>query len=111
MRHLTEARPMLLPALAAGAPLATAASQSLATRIERVREGTVRMEYAARGGLCGDGEDQVRSGRTTYLLPWNSIRTDDRFRGPCYDGPVRVEMERERGETTRLRVHVGGRWS
>ena len=110
MSIFLEARRLLVACMAAGAPLATATAQSLASRIERVRDGEVRLEYAAREGLCGDGEDQVRTGRTTYLLPFNGRYINDRFPGPCYDGPVRVELLREGGETTRLRVHVGGRW-
>ena len=87
-----------------------AEAQTLATRIEAVRDGTVRLTYASRPGLCGDGKDAVQSGQVIVVFPsmFGYGRTDS---GVCFTGPVRVAIGRSEGETVSLRVHVGGRWN
>lgn len=98
---------------AVGAALATAPAparaQGVASRIEAVRDGTVRMHYAARSGVCGDGENVIRDGRTTWVLPDNITYGDSRLER-CDFGPLRVEVRRAGGRTTAVRVHVGGAW-
>jgi hypothetical protein len=91
------------------APTALGA-QSLARRIDDVRDGTVQFTYAARSGLCGDGRDAVRTGRTLVVLPsmFGYGRSD---MDVCVAGPVRVAIGRSRGESVSYRVHVGGRWT
>src|SRR5690349_25078475 len=89
----------------------TVLAQPLGHQIERVREGTVRLTYAARPGLCGDGREAIRSGSSFIVLPSNigygrSDRTDI-----CFAGPVRVAIGRRDGESVSYRVHVGGRWN
>lgn len=88
----------LLTLLALGAP--ALAAQSLASRIEAVREGTVRLSYAAREGVCGDGQHNITygSGRRGEWI------------GSCAHGPVRVVVERDGGRTTDIRTYVGGAW-
>jgi hypothetical protein len=85
-------------------------AQTLAQRIDAVREGTVRLTYASRPGLCGDGKDAVQSGPVIVVFPsmFGYGRTDS---GVCFTGPVRVAVGRSDGETVSLRVHVGGRWN
>lgn len=95
--------------LAALASATAAGAQPLAARIAAVRDGTVRLTYAARSGVCGDGRDVVRDGDNTYTL--ESLST---FRNAelshCEFGPVRAEIVRADGGTDRIRLHVGGRW-
>lgn len=89
---------------------ATADAQSLARRINAVRDGTVRMSFASRPGVCGDGRETVRSGQALVVFP--SMFSYGRSEmSVCFTGPVRVAIGRADGETVSLRVHVGGRWS
>lgn len=92
-------RAMLLLGLALGGVPGLAA-QSLASRIEGVKEGTVRMSYAAREGVCGDGEHNI-----TY-----SAGRRGEWVGHCAHGPVRVVVQRDGGRTTDIRTYVGGAW-
>lgn len=98
-----------LAALVALVPSALAA-QSLARRVDDVRDGTVRFSYAARSGLCGDGRDAVRSGSVMTVLP-SMFGYGHSDMDVCFTGPVRVAIGRARGETVSYRVHVGGRWN
>ena len=81
----------------------SAAAQSLAGRIAAVRDGTVRMSFAARPGVCGDGRGSVciRNDAGT----WN-----DRPR-VCMAGPIRVSIGRSENQTVSVRTRVGGPWT
>ena len=92
-------RAMLLLGLALGLVPGLAA-QSLASRIEGVKEGTVRMSFAAREGVCGDGE---------HSITYGSGRRGE-WVGSCAHGPVRVVVQRDGGRTTDIRTYVGGAW-
>ena len=92
-------RAILLLGLALGGVPGLAA-QSLASRIEGVKEGTVRMSYAAREGVCGDGEHNITS----------SAGRRGEWVGSCAHGPVRVVVQRDGGRTTDIRTYVGGAW-
>ena len=95
--------------LLAVAPSALA-GQSLVRQIDRVRDGTVQLTYAARPGLCGDGRETVRAGSAIAVLP-SMFGNGHSDRDVCFSGPVRVAVGRSNGETVSYRVHVGGRWS
>jgi HEAT repeat protein len=86
------------------------AGQSVVRRIDRVRNGTIHLSYAARSGLCGDGRETVRFGSAIVVLPsmYGRGHSDNDI---CFTGPVRAEIGRTDGETVSYRVHVGGRWS
>jgi hypothetical protein len=85
-------------------------AQSLGRQIDRVREGTVRLTYASRPGLCGDGRETIRTGPAIIVLP-NMFGYGRSDMDVCFAGPVRVAIGRSNGETISYRVHVGGRWS
>ena len=89
---------------------ATLSGQSFVRQIERVRNGTVQLTYAARPGVCGDGRETVRSGSAIVVLPsmYGRGRSD---MDVCFAGPVRVAIGRSDGEAVSYRVHVGGRWA
>ncbi|HEX7050761.1 MAG TPA: HEAT repeat domain-containing protein [Longimicrobiales bacterium] len=74
------------------------AAQSLASRIAAAPDGTVRMSFAARPGVCGDGRNIVTQRRTA---DWES---------DCESGPVRVVLAVRDGTVTHVRTYVGGRW-
>ena len=90
-------------ALAAAAP--SLAAQSVAQRVDAVREGTVRLSYAARPGVCGAGDGGVSiTGRHGDGGQYWGARV-------CETGPVRVSIGRAEGGTVSVRKYVGGRWS
>jgi hypothetical protein len=93
----------------------SAAAQSTGTvdaQVERVRTGTVRMTFAARDGVCGNGMSwyRTRSGSfsgTVINGNWSGARDVE---ASCERGPVRLVIVRKDGETTELRSYVGGTW-
>lgn len=93
---------------AAGGSLA---AQSLASRVAAVREGTVRFEYAAREGVCGNGRGNIsiRSDRGTTSWGTSSTRARE-WEDDCEPGPVRVALDVDGGRVTDVRAYVGGRW-
>ncbi len=111
MRRLTAGRIALL-ATCAGAlagPSVAYAQGTVGSRVDAVRDGTVRLSFAARSGVCGNGNHWYRApaGGGTSYNNWNGSR-DVQFE--CDPGPVRLVVVRANGETTELRTHVGGRW-
>ena len=89
-----------------------AGAQSIASRVARVSNGTVRMTFAAKPGICGSGNSIMHSsgrGRTTWGDNWNTSR-DVEWQSDCSLGPARVVLDRRGGELTDLRFYVGGRW-
>lgn len=92
-------------------PLSTTSAQgNLASRVEAVRDGTVRLSFGARDGVCGNGGSWYRSrpgSGTTSYNNWNGNR-DVEFL--CDPGPVRLVVVRVAGVTKELRTSVGGRW-
>jgi hypothetical protein len=92
------------------------AAQSLASRIAAAPDGEVRLAFAAREGVCGDGRTFIRDrNRDDYI----SFEADDshwkgrtRWRDrPCEDGPVRVALKVRGGAVRSVRTYVGGAWS
>jgi HEAT repeat protein len=76
-------------------------AQSVGRRIEAIGQGTVRITFAARPGVCGNGEHNIQ------------VRSSDRrdeWEGECEAGPVRVAIDRSGGKTVAIRSYVGGRW-
>ena len=101
-------------ALCAGTSIATAqttatqtTAEQLAARIDAVRNGTVRLSFDAREGVCGNGSSWSRHRPGTVMSFGNA--TQD-IEAVCDHGPVRVVVVRDGGVTTDLRVYVGARW-
>ncbi|MCC6244374.1 MAG: HEAT repeat domain-containing protein [Gemmatimonadaceae bacterium] len=88
-------------------------STNLQARIARVSNGTVRLAFKAREGVCGNGMSWYRMrGPNTYSGTvingnWSSMRDVE---ATCERGLVRVVVVRTNNETTELRYTVGGRW-
>lgn len=99
--------------LVLSSPLAAASaqSQSLGSRIDAVRDGRVRMTFAAGVGVCGNGNSWYRSrdgGRSgQFNGMWNG---GNDVENNCEQGPVRLVVVREGGDTKEIRTYVGGRW-
>ena len=103
----TAARILAVLALAASAN-----AQTVAGKVARVANGTVRLSFAARPDICGSGNSIRHSnsrGRTTWGDNWNSSR-DVEWDVDCDMGPGRVVVEKRGGEIADLRFYVGGRW-
>lgn len=96
----------------------TALGQDLASRIDAApADATVRFTYAAKPGVCGNGDNiswndddedephtRVRRNGRTYISSGRNRWMD----GDCEVGPVRIELTRRNGDITRTRVRVGG---
>jgi len=102
--------------LAAPARDADAQGGNVGSRIEAVQNGTVRLVFAPRPGVCADGMNwyTIRSGNMSSMYGTfynNSGGYNSRdVEVTCQTGPVRLVVVREQGETKQLRTYVGGRW-
>lgn len=94
------------------------AQSTLADRIRSVKNGTVRLSYAVRDGICGDGATFIRDrarGENNYMTFSDNGNTRS-FGGrgwrdrPCEPGPARVAFIKDDGSVTRTRLYVGGEW-
>ena len=90
-------------------------AQNLARRLAGVKNGTVRMSFAARDDICGYANGittRVReSGQTRGDWNWNGNRSEDVvYDNECSEGPARVVAHFENGQLTRIHTYVGGRW-
>ena len=83
------------------ASLGTPAEGQIADRVNAVRDGSVRMSFAAREGVCGWG------GNVRVV---SNTRSSDDWESDCQGGPVRVVLVRRDGETTDIDTYIGGRW-
>jgi HEAT repeat protein len=91
------------------------AQSNLADRILGVKDGTVRLAYAVREGICGDGEtfirDRSRGENNVSFDEGNSRYYSRGWRErPCEPGPARVAFLKSGGMITRVRLYVGGSW-
>jgi HEAT repeat protein len=95
---------------AAGAPRARAQSgDAIARRVTSVANGEVRMTYASRPDVCGDGRDAVSLNSTTYS---NSSMSFGRWSNMnCVHGPARVSITMRDREIVAIHPHVGGAWA
>jgi len=89
-----------------------APAQSIASKVARVSNGSVRMSFTAKPGMCGSGNSiwhDAGGGRTTWGNNRNRAR-DVEYEEDCSRGPGRIVIDRRDGEITDLRFYVGGRW-
>ena len=113
-----NAKRMAAAACAAGAMVLTAAlpAQSIARRVAQVKDGTVRMSYASRSDVCGNGAGNISTGNgrsRNYSSNGSSTITTSRhneWEDECEAGPVRVAIDIADGKPIALRAYVGGRW-
>jgi len=100
-------KPVLAAAcgLAAMTVAAALPAQSIARRVGAVRDGTVRMSFASRSDVCGNGSGNI----STRGNGRSSIRHNE-WEDECESGPVRVAIDVADGKPIALRTYVGGRW-
>jgi hypothetical protein len=102
---------------------AAASAQDIAGRVRDVRNGTVRLTFAAKLGVCGDGESFIstrgwsddgdsrtifRDGHGSYSITTGSGNGQDWRK--CEEGPVRVALEVDNGAVIDVRTFVGKAW-
>jgi len=95
-----------------------AAAQRLGARVAAAPDGIVRLSFAARPGVCGDGRQVIafdctdgRCGRRGGEHTITFDRSDgDEVEYACEPGPVRVSLTVRTGRVQSLRTYVGGRW-
>ncbi len=99
--------------LAAG----SATAQGLAAHIAAAPDGRVRLSFAARPGVCGNGRNVIslecsrgQCGRQTFTFDRAWEGEGDEVEYDCEPGPVRVSLTVRGGEVRALRTYVGGRW-
>ena len=81
-------------------------AQSLANRINVVREGRVSFTFAAREGVCGNGRSFISIGSDVHIGSY-SFSSDGRTSEPCQRGPVRVVLDRADGGVIDVNTYVG----
>ena len=105
------------------ASAATAGAQDIAGRVRQVGSGTVRLTFASKPGVCGDGESFV-SMRDWYQSDGHRMIFRDNSGGytitsgssewanwrNCEEGPLRVALEVDNGQVIDIRTYVGKDW-
>src|ERR1039458_8122644 len=111
-----NAKRMLAAACGVSAMLvsATLPAQSIARRVAQVKDGSVRMSFASRSDVCGNGAGNIgtRNGRTVNSNGSGGYSTTlhNEWEDDCEAGPVRVAIDIADGKPIALRAYVGGRW-
>jgi hypothetical protein len=75
-------------------------AQNLAQRVAGMNDGHLRLSFAARAGVCGDGGHSINI----------SDDESDDWVADCDRGPVRVSLRVQSGRVVEASTHVGGRW-
>ena len=91
-----------------------AEAQSIARRVASVRDGKVRMSFAAKDDICGYN-DGIQTGWRkdgNNRSSWSSSsRSEDVvYDNYCSEGPVRVVLTMDGGHVDRVKTYVGGQW-
>ena len=92
---------------------AAPAQSPLAERILAVKEGTVRLAFPVREGICGNGENFIRDrsrGEGNYMSFEGNTNSRNWRNEACEPGPARVAIMMTEGAISRVRVYVGGDW-
>jgi hypothetical protein len=112
MRHRVS---ITLVAIAGAVTATPVAGQSLSDRIAQARSGTVRLSFATRGIVCGDGRFigfdlpeafyMYSTGNDGY-----SVNVMQDVKPDCRGGPLRLVVVKTGGRVTELRGAVGVSW-
>lgn len=104
-RALAMAAALVFPLLPAGV-----AAQGIADRVAAAGDAEVRMTYATRAGVCGDGRNAVGFGRALDVYP--SMESYGRWSGvDCAPGAARVSVTTRDRKVASIRTRVGGSWT
>lgn len=104
-------------ALVAGLLLAsttvTAQAQSIASRVAGVKNGVVRMTFAARPDICGhaNGFSTDKNYERGQTSTWGGRESRDvEWDNQCEHGPARLVLDVRDGNVSAVHAYVGGRW-
>jgi hypothetical protein len=78
---------------------AALSAQTLSQRVAALGEGTIRLSFAARAGVCGNGRNNI-----------SVAESSDEWESDCERGPVRVSLRVRGGTVAGANTYVGGRW-
>ncbi len=108
-RHSTTCGGLVLACLMGAIPMGVEA-QSIAARVAAAPDGDVRISFAARPGICGDGHSMIRNDHRTMWISRREFSVDDDHGDPCpcQAGPVRVILSVRAHQVTEVRTAVGG---
>lgn len=108
--HTTITKCTCAAALLVLASPLSAQSGSLESRVAAVTDGDVRMSFASRPDICGEG-NSIMTGEHNHTV-WNSSSyTDDvEWDQNCEHGPVRLVLRVHDHTLTTLHAYVGGHW-
>src|SRR5579871_1936947 len=81
-------------------------AQSIARRVAQVKDGTVRMSFASRSDVCGNGAGNISTRNNGNRITTRRNEWED----DCEAGPVRVAIDIADGRPIAMRTYVGGRW-
>lgn len=90
-----------------------AGAQAIGRRVPNVRDGKIRMSFAARPNICGfdNGISTNAHQRGNDRSNWSSEKSEDvEYDNQCSEGPVRVVAAFQNGALSKIRTYVGGRW-
>jgi len=108
-RRIMHTVPVLSFALAVAAGPVHAQQGDLQARVAAAPDGTVRIAFAAREGVCGDGDCVSTHGDRSWHLR-HSGSDDVEWEHECEGGPVRVVIELRDHVPVRMHTYVGGHW-
>lgn len=83
------------------------AQETIAPRVAAAPDGTVRMSFTARPGVCGDGDNCIS---THHGHRYSSRDGDVEWDETCDGGPVRVVLTVRNHVIDGIHTYVGGRW-
>jgi hypothetical protein len=85
-------------------------AQSIADRVARASDGSIRLSFATRPEVCGRGGSISRG--HSWRSNWDDTdrNRDVEWDNACDYGPGRLVLEKRDGEIVSLRFVVGGRW-
>jgi hypothetical protein len=86
-------------------PAPTLSGQTIAERVARLGDGKVRLSFAARPEVCGNGRN-ISLGGSVH----SRTRRNEDWERECEHGPVRVVLRVEDRRVSDIDVYVGGRW-
>jgi hypothetical protein len=87
-------------------------AQSIADRVSRAGNGSVRMSFATRPEVCGRGTSIQRGGswHGNFGTSERNLTRDVEWDSICDYGPGRLVLDKRDGEIVAVRFYVGGRW-
>jgi hypothetical protein len=88
----------------------SAQSGPLASRVAAAPDGDVRMSFASRPDICGEGNSIMTGSHDHTVWNSNSYSADVEWDQDCEHGPVRLVLKVRDHTPVGLHAYVGGRW-